>query len=319
MAKGKFALPLYLGGSGGGSFIIREYTSSTVWNKPAGLLEVFVVCIGGGGAGGGAGSSAAGTIRRAGGGGCAAYLISRRLKASDLSITEDVTVGAGGIGGAGATGATGGDGTSGGVSSFGTLVVTGIANGGGGGGSNTGGGGGSRTNGSLSTIILPILLTNPLTGAASSSSGGSGGSANQTAMRGGIGIPQGAAGAGIPSSDAQTSIAGQGGRLDDITELQSPSNITSSTIGSNGGDGVDNWATQLLHQFNETSLLTIGVGASGGGGKNGNAAGTINGGNGGKGGNHGSGGGGGGAATEPAFGGSGGDGGNGCVIVMEIY
>jgi hypothetical protein len=318
MAKGKFALPLYSGGSGGGSFIIREYTSSTVWNKPAGLLEVFVVCIGGGGAGGGAGSSAAGTVRRGGGGGASGYPMNIRLISSQLGNEETVTVGAGGIGGIGTSGATGGNGTAGGNSLFGSHIRANGNNGGSGGGNNIGGNGGTiSTTGLIPGTIFPFWIGNANIGANANTTGGNGVNGTLIGLTTSL-IPGGAAGAGIPSTNSENSSGGNGGRLVNGLGVYSPSNPTATALGSDGGNGIDNWALQFLHQTID-SYLTIGPGASGGGGKCGDAAGTINGGNGGKGGNHGSGGGGGGAATEPAFGGSGGDGGNGCVIVMEIY
>lgn len=108
-------------------------TTSGTWTKPTlvnASSTVFVECWGGGGGGGG---STGGGTHRAGGGGGGAYL-SRLFKASDLTSTVSITIGAGGTGGA-AGGAN--NGTAGGNTTFGSYLT---AYGGGGGGYGNGAG-----------------------------------------------------------------------------------------------------------------------------------------------------------------------------------
>lgn len=106
---------------------IQAFTSAgaDVWTKPTSFTPTFVeVILFGGGGGGGAGASlATATIAKGGAGGGGGAYNHRTFRASDLSGTENVNVGAGGTAGApGAAGALGGDGGSGGNSTFGTNV-----------------------------------------------------------------------------------------------------------------------------------------------------------------------------------------------------
>lgn len=82
--------------------ITRVYTTSTIWNKPAGLKRVRVTVTGGGG-----GKGTSGPLSSNGGGGAGTSI--KTIEAADLSATETATVGGGGAAGA-----------SGGTSSFGT-------------------------------------------------------------------------------------------------------------------------------------------------------------------------------------------------------
>ena len=80
--------------------IVREYSASTFWNKPDGLKEILVICVGAGGGGGSGGRSTA--ARRGGAGGGGGSMKYLRISASALTATTySITIGAGGAGGHG--------------------------------------------------------------------------------------------------------------------------------------------------------------------------------------------------------------------------
>lgn len=105
--------------------ILRTYTASATWTKPAGLKFVRVRMVGGGGSGGGTAATAAGQVA-AGGGGAGGGYSEKLIAAAALGATEAVTVGAGG---AGAT-AGANTGNAGGTSSFGAHCSAGGGGGG---------------------------------------------------------------------------------------------------------------------------------------------------------------------------------------------
>lgn len=76
---------------------VSTFTSSGTWTKPAGVTAVYMLAIGGGGSGGTGGRSVNTTNVPGGGSGGGAAHMSRIMLASQLSATESVTVGAGGI------------------------------------------------------------------------------------------------------------------------------------------------------------------------------------------------------------------------------
>ncbi|WP_395406351.1 hypothetical protein ACHMW6_06700 [Pseudoduganella sp. UC29_106] len=101
-------------GGGGGSVDAQVFTSSGTWNKPAGCTVVKVVCVGAGGGGGGASGGSSGSVRHGASGGGGGAITEWIYKASDLSSSVSVTVGAGGTGGAGGVSAGGSAGNAGG-------------------------------------------------------------------------------------------------------------------------------------------------------------------------------------------------------------
>lgn len=108
---------------GGKSAVIREYTSSTTWTKPAGLKYLAVMIVGAGSGGqGGVMAQAVGGF--GGGGGNVLYKI---INADDLSDTESIVIGNGGTGGAGSANSTRANGASGGNTSFGSYIAIGAA------------------------------------------------------------------------------------------------------------------------------------------------------------------------------------------------
>jgi len=100
-----------------GLYTVEVYTSGGTFTKSGTDKFIIVEVVGGGGGGGGIDGAASG-VAESGGGGGGGYSFERILN-SALAATETVTVGAGGGGGAGSGFATG---TSGGSSSFGSLL-----------------------------------------------------------------------------------------------------------------------------------------------------------------------------------------------------
>lgn len=97
----------------GSSFTKYETTGTFTWTKPEGVTTVIVFCWGGGGAGG-----VDSSFFRKGSGGAGAACVIGILKATDLSSSETITVGAGGVGTS-----TDGNGQNGANSSFGSHVI----------------------------------------------------------------------------------------------------------------------------------------------------------------------------------------------------
>lgn len=137
--------------SGGILANVRTYTSSATWTKPSRLKFITVEVVGGGGAGGNStGSNGSSTASSSGGGGAGGRAI-KKILAQDLSSTESITIGAGGVNPAGA----GVSGNAGGTTSFGSHVSASGGDGGTGSGTSStvgtwrGGAGGVGSNGDL--------------------------------------------------------------------------------------------------------------------------------------------------------------------------
>lgn len=295
---------------GGSTVVIREYTSSGTWTKPTGLKYAYVVCVG---AGGGGGSGRRGDVNTNRFGGCAGpggFIVKRFLMASQLSATESIIIGSGGIGGNSQTldNTNGNNGGYGGDTSFGSLLIAKCSGVGLGGRTSSVASGGQRnsstnTPSGLSYSVNPTG-TSPSTNGTPSNYGFIGFSNADYGCLGGM------VGAGINSSNVLGSMINSYGcyKMNGTIE-----NGVGASI-----NGSDNVALQLLSEYAIVSL-TKGCGIGGGGGNCGDAAGTIAGGNGGNGGNYGAGGGGGGASTNGANSGAGGNGAGGLCIVLEIY
>lgn len=299
------------------------YTANDTWTKPSGATFVKVVVIGAGGGGGGAAGYSAGNRRQGGSAAAGGSTVEKIFRASDLSSTVAITVGAGGAGGAGGSSANGSNGSIGGNSSFGTYAVAyggGLGGGGtnlnqinvGGSGAGTGaagsaGGGTSNTTGGFPANTAGV--------------GGSGGQGAGAATTGGQGAEFGGGSGGATLGDAGSSAGtaggaslfaggggGGGGGINSVNAgtAGSASGGTSQDASAAGGTGTaGNPGTA------GGTLTGYGTGAGGGGGAS-NTGGT--GGVGGAGGIPGGGGGGGGGGTS--VGGAGGAGGRGEVRVF---
>lgn len=306
---------LYYTGSATGSGVTQTYT----WTKPlTGLKYIEVCCVGAGGGGGGGRKGTAPCQGGAGGGGGA--IVWATFDAALLASSYQINIGAGGAGGAGATATGNGNtGTSGGTSSFGTLVIAQGGSGGSGGQSAgakqaaggqgisctpsgfpyaiNGCGGGPITN----SPSNPVTNANPIFDA----DGAFGTNDTNPGLGGGGG---GSGGSFTVNGIASASRGADGYQFNTlITNGGNP--------GGNATPPTDNMITTLLQFTGSTTLYGLGGGGHGGG-----AGGA--GGNGSNGGLYGAGGGGGGASTVTTAGlpaGNGASGSSGLCIVVEFY
>jgi hypothetical protein len=253
----------------------QSFTASGTWTKPTNLsgTEMVVVQLWGAGGGGGSCKNASGGSGGGGGGGA---FVEARFRASDLSATETVTIGAGGIAGVGATPTAGGVG---GNTTFGSRLT---AYGGGGGGyyssgsaaGGGGGGGGAQSAGSVGGNDQAAngggAGGSPVGGAASVQSafggagggnvgnsgaaafyGGAGGGAGGTSASGGAGGAGwygggagggGKGGTGSAGAGGAASVTGYGG-AGGAGSAQATATDGSAPAGGGGGAGTNGSST----------------------------------------------------------------------------
>jgi hypothetical protein len=305
--------------------VLREYTASDTWNKPAdaSFVGAFVVCVGAG-AGGACGDLRTGTtVQSTGGsGGGGGWVVWDFIAAASLSGTEAVTVPTGGAGAPGISVAgLGIAGTNGGDASFGAHV---IALGGRGGNGNVALARdiagctprrGSNVLPGHPSVRYGTSLTNvagfywPASGVPDYTVSGS------RALGGAPGGNGGVRPVAFPAGSFSNGTAG--GTVWNGTALTG-AGAASAGVGTNGGNGTGNIVLTLLSSHGLTTTNGAGGGGGGGASSNGNTTAAGNGGNG----AIGAGGGGGGGGTSgvgDGISGDGGTGGAGIVYVYEVF
>jgi hypothetical protein len=270
-------------------------TGSTTWTKPPNAKSVNIQLFGAGGGGGsGRKDNAAATSKSGGAGGGGGGYLNITVPANVLGDTESVTIGAGGAGAAGRTtnNANGITASSGGNTTFNSLVCQG-GNGGGGGTSATATTASATLNsnaGGTISITANAGTGSPTLATVSTQFGGAGG------------------GAGGSISNATPSVAfnaGSGGRSNVLAFAGGSAGVANT--GLPGGAGTNNTLAS-------TGLFAVGSGGGGGG-----AGLTVSGGDGGNGGFPAGGGGGGGATETGTTSGTGGTGADGLAIITTYF
>ena len=246
------------------AFVIDTATSFTFTKPP--VYKAFDLEGWGASGGGGSGRRGAASSTRSGGtgGGGGAYK-PRRVLATDVGATETVTIGAAGTGGAAVTtnDTDGNNGTTGGDTSFGSLLISygggpgqggsnGAQAGGNGGGALASNGGGpqdGQASGTDGSRGFGGALGNTASSYPSAFGGGSGGNSTGTGAAGAggsatEGCPGGGAGGCIDSSDATqapgaggSNAGNRGGGAAAGTSGASPTAVAAGTGNQGGGGG----------------------------------------------------------------------------------
>jgi hypothetical protein len=297
-----------------GYYTVREYTSSASWNKPTGMYELLVICVGAGGGGGSGRCGPPSTNRLGGGGGGGGAITFVRFPTSTLPATCSITIGSAGNSGSaigpttttGIVGSTGGNTTFTSGSGGGTVTFVSATGGGGGSGGGTGPGAGGVGGSTVSTIARgPWTLGGAAGGGTAGTTQGLDGVAGLLGTNGAGG---GGGGGGIDATNISR-VGGSGSGIFYYGVTSGSAAGGATILGSNGTNGVNNIGKSLLMVSGSDTFFGVGSAGSGAG----------PGGIGGNGGNYGAGGGGGGATTTGSLSGPGGRGGSGLCILVEYY
>ena len=296
---------------------VRNYT----YTVPPGLAFAEIICVGAGGGGGSGRGSSVATVttigtRQGGGGGAGGIIVRSFYSVAELGgvgNTHNITVQLGGAGAVGVTNANGADGSTGGNTSFGTLVV---ATGGGGGQAGTNGSARGTATSSINTCTPPTALY----AIVSQPAGITGTTAATTtpgiALNSPYGCGSGGAGGGYGNVGGTQREGSSGSSAYQwetfVTNVGAPGVLKlDGTPGGNGSDGTDNLSVSLLHFTSSIVSLQYGIGGGGHGGG-------YPTGSGGNGGLYGAGGGGGASSwSTTKRSGNGGSGSAGLCIVVE--
>ena len=280
---------------------IQTFTSSGTWTKPAWATSIDVYLIGGGGGGGAGRWSVLSTLARGGGGGGSGAVSELTFRASALTATVAVTIGAAAAGAPAITvvSTNGANGTVGADTTFGTYMIA------------TGGGFGVGGTASSTDIIGPQPLaggtySNGTQGVLSSTTGLQGAKTKTSAPYLASGLSPGSAGSGGGVA-AGGNVTTAGGAGENCCYLGS--NTAGGAAGTAGG-GVGGAGTS------GATADQPGSGGAGGGSHSGT---TVAAGSGGAGALYGGGGGGGGAVTGPSGcqSGAGGAGAKGFALIIS--
>jgi hypothetical protein len=333
---------LYYTGSAIGNDTRQQY----IYNVPAGLRYLEIICIGAGGGGGGGGRViGVNILSKALGGGGGAGVWYRVSRSQLLSSAYTASIGPGGAGGAGGTVSAGTAGVAGGhtwfsSSSAGDIVVLAA---GGNGGANGAGSllGQATTAGGLASNCIPVrfarsgkpgdsrpnngnfiavcpgnifdITGHPVSLLATPSVGAS--MAVYQAQGGYVGGGGGGGGGRTSTGTYYSGFSGSSGWQNGVFIQNTAIPGTTAAAGSAGTNGTNNMILSLHRYSGSDAIYGLGGGGAGGGAST--TVGNV-GGNGGAGGLYGGGGGGGGGASG-STGGNGGSGSSGLCILIEYY
>jgi len=314
------------------------FTGNGTYTPSTGVIAIGVLVVGGGAGGGFGGTYAAATGGSGGAGGGGAPAWSQTFRASDISGTPTITIGAGGAGGQSGVTPTGGSiagqGARGGITSFGTYLYAGGGGGGAPGISITASGGGSgglvaNVNGGFGTNSASgqnaLFIGNGGFGASGSFSGtsngagGGGTTALGAGFTGGVNVSAPAGGAGGGGFNA-SGVAQSGANAQTIIIATGGASYVGGGAAGTAGVAAGAGAAGSAIPWPYLGLY-IATGGAGGGAGFGTAITGGNGAVGGAGGNYGGGGAGGGAgnSTNGFVGGNGGSGAGGLVFIVEYF
>lgn len=232
-----------------GPYCINTFTSDGTFTVPSGSISADLLIVAGGGGGGGV------AIKSIAGGGGAGGLI--YLAAQNITGSNTITVGAGGIGGIGSAGTNGSN----------SIFGSNIAIGGGGGGTNdglsggSGGGAGYPGSGGTGTNGQGNNGSTGSVGMYANGGGGGGASAASYGCTGGIGLP-------YDISGISTYYSGGGGSFvfNAISQIQDFSSSCLGGLGGSSSGANGNAIAGIANTGGGGGASYLGIGGTGGSG-----------------------------------------------------